>query len=77
MNQATSSIVATNIAITIKVTDTIAMISDLTIIIKRINATIVLNATTRTQRAASPTKRRRRIITNAITSRKEQQGYAQ
>jgi hypothetical protein len=37
-------------------TNVIAMIAGLTIVIKTINATIVLDATTRTQRAASPTK---------------------
>ncbi len=68
MNQATSSIVATNIAITIKATYMIAMIADLIIVIKTIDATIVLNATTRTQRATCHMKRR--MIASAITSRK-------
>jgi hypothetical protein len=44
------------------------MIATLTFNIKTIDATIVLDAKTRTQRAASPTKRR--MIANAITSRK-------
>ncbi len=44
------------------------MIADLTIVIKTINATMVLDTTTRTQRAASPTKRR--MIASAITLRK-------
>jgi hypothetical protein len=44
------------------------MTANLTIIIKTIDARIVLNAMTRTQRAASPTKRR--MIASAITSRK-------
>jgi hypothetical protein len=41
VNQATSSTVATNIVITIKATDMIATIADLTIIIKMINTMIV------------------------------------
>jgi hypothetical protein len=68
MNQATSSIVATNIATIVKATGTIATIADMIIVIKTINAMIVLAMTTRTQRAGSPTKRR--MIISAITSRK-------
>ena len=68
VNQATSSTVATNIAITFKVTDGIAMITGLIIIIKTIDAMIVVNAMTRMQGTASPTTRR--MIASAITSRK-------
>jgi hypothetical protein len=67
MNQATSSTVATNIAIPIKATGMIAMIADLIILIKTINAMIVVNATTKTQGTASPTTRR--MIASANTSR--------
>jgi hypothetical protein len=45
---ATNSIVATSIAATIEATDAIATIANLTIVIETIDATIVLNATTRT-----------------------------
>jgi hypothetical protein len=48
MNQATASIAVTNTAITIKATDAIAMIANLTIVIKTINTMIVVNVTTRT-----------------------------
>jgi hypothetical protein len=58
VNQATSSTVATNIAITIEATNVIATIADLIIFIKKINAMIVVDATTRTQGTASPTTRR-------------------
>jgi hypothetical protein len=58
VNQATSSIVATSIMTTIEAADAIAMIADLTIFTKTINAMIILIATIRTQRAASSTKRR-------------------
>jgi hypothetical protein len=68
VNQATSSIIAINIATIVGATDAIATIANLTIAIKTIHATIVLNATTRTQRAASSTKRR--MIASTITSRK-------
>jgi hypothetical protein len=68
MNQATSSTVATNIATTIEATDVIATIANLTIIIKMINAMIMVDATTRTQGTTSPTTRR--MIASAITSRK-------
>jgi hypothetical protein len=68
VNQATSSTVATNIAITIKATDVIATIADLIIVIKTINAMIVVDATTRIRGTASPTTRR--MIASAITSRK-------
>jgi hypothetical protein len=44
------------------------MITNLTIVIETINATILFATTTRAQRAASSTKRR--MITSAITSRK-------
>jgi hypothetical protein len=47
VNQATVSIPVTNTAITIEATNTIAMIANLTIIIKTINAMIVVVATTR------------------------------
>jgi hypothetical protein len=68
MNQATSSIVATNIATTIEVTDVIATIANLTIIIKTIDAMIVVNTMTRMQGTTSPTTRR--MIASVITSRK-------
>jgi hypothetical protein len=68
VNQATSSIVATNIAITIKATNVIATIVDLTIIIKTIDAMIKVSAMTRTQRATSPTTKR--MIATVITPRK-------
>jgi hypothetical protein len=44
------------------------MITDLTIVIERIDATIVLDVTTRTQKAPSPTTRR--MIASMITPRK-------
>ncbi len=68
MNQATSSTVATNIAITIKATDVIATIADLIIIFKTIDAMIVVIAMTRAQGTTSPTTRR--MIASMITSRK-------
>jgi hypothetical protein len=68
VNQATSSTVATNIAITFKVTDGIAMITGLIIIIKKIDAMIAVDITTRTRGTASPTTRR--MIASVITSRK-------
>jgi hypothetical protein len=68
VNQATGSIVVTNIMTTIKATNAIATIADPTIVLKMIDAKIILNTTTRTQRAASPTKRM--MIASAITSRK-------
>jgi hypothetical protein len=52
----------------IEVTNAITMIANLTIFIETINTTIFLAAKTRTQRAASPTKRR--MIASVITSRK-------
>jgi hypothetical protein len=69
VNQATSSIVATNITITTKATNVIATIAYLIIIIKTINAMIVVNVTTRMQGTASPTTRR--MIASTITSRKQ------
>jgi hypothetical protein len=51
------------------------MIAYLTIVIKTIDATVVFNVTTRTQRVASPTKRR--MIASAITSRKRATSHAQ
>ncbi len=68
MNWATGNILATIIPTTIKTTNSIATIANLIIIIKTIDATIIFNATTRSQRATSPTKRR--MIASAITSRK-------
>jgi hypothetical protein len=68
MNQATVRITVTNTTITIKVTDTIAMIADLTIVIETINIMIMVDAMTRTQRATSPTTRR--MIASKITLRK-------
>jgi hypothetical protein len=55
---------------TIKATDAIAMTDNPTIVIKTIDATIVLIATIKTLRAASPTERR--MIASAITSRKRE-----
>jgi hypothetical protein len=51
--------------ITIKATDLIAMIADLIIVIKTIDAMIVVNAMTRMQGTASPTTRK--MIASAIT----------
>jgi hypothetical protein len=52
MNLATSSIVVTSIMTIIKATDAIAMTAYLTIVIKTINATIVLARMIRTQRSS-------------------------
>jgi hypothetical protein len=68
VNQATDNITVTNTMITIKATNAIATIADLIIIIETINAMIVVNVRTRTQRATSPTKGR--MIASAITPRK-------
>ncbi len=46
VNQATVSIVVVNIATTIKATDAIVTIANLTIVIETIDATIALDATT-------------------------------
>jgi hypothetical protein len=67
LNRATSSTVATDIEITIKATNVIATIAYLIIIIKTINAMIVVNVTTRTRGTTSPTTRR--MIASTITSR--------
>jgi hypothetical protein len=53
---------------TIEATNATATIANPTIVIKTIDATIALNATTRTQKAQSPTTRR--MIASAITSKK-------
>jgi hypothetical protein len=66
VNRATSSIVATSIATTIKATDAVARTNNLTVVIETINATIVLVATIRTLRAASPTKRRMSTMTSPL-----------
>jgi hypothetical protein len=68
INQATSSIVATNIATTIEATIAIVTIADLIVFIETTVATIILDVITRTQRAASPMKRR--MNASAITSAK-------
>jgi hypothetical protein len=68
MSRATASIAVTTTVTIIEVTDATAMIADQTILIKTINAMIVVDATTRTQGTASPATRR--IITSVITSRK-------
>jgi hypothetical protein len=68
-DRATIIIAVTSTAVTIKVTDTIVMITNLTIIIKRINAMIMVDTTTKMQRATSPTTRR--MIASAITPRKK------
>jgi hypothetical protein len=68
VNRATSSTIATNIAMTIKMTNVIAMIANLIIVIKTIDTMIVVNATTRARGTASPTTRR--MIASTITSRK-------
>jgi hypothetical protein len=67
-DQATSSTLAKNIAITTKATDVIATIANLIIVIETINTMIVVDATTRTQGTACPTTTR--MIASAITSRK-------
>jgi hypothetical protein len=68
VNRATSSTVATDIVITIEATNVIATTADLIILIKMIDAMIVVNVTTRTQGTISPTTRR--MIASAIPSRK-------
>ncbi len=68
MNRATINIAVTNTAITIEATDAIATIADPTIVIKTINAMIVVNTMPRMQRPTSPTTRR--MIASAITQRK-------
>jgi hypothetical protein len=55
LNPATISIAVVTTAIIIEVTNAIAMITNLTIVIKTIDAMIALNVTTRTQKAPSPT----------------------
>jgi hypothetical protein len=76
VNQATDSTVVINIATAIEATNATTIIANPTIIIKTINATIALDATTRTQRAPSPTTRR--MIASTITPRKKgQSGHAQ
>ncbi len=61
MNQATSSIVVTNIMTTIKATNAIATITNPTIVIETIDATIVLDMTTQTGRAPKSPRTRRKI----------------
>jgi hypothetical protein len=68
VNQATVIIAVTNTTSTIKATVAIAAIANLTIIIKTINAMIVVNATIRMQGATNPMTRR--MIASKITSRK-------
>ncbi len=68
MNQATISITVVTTKTITGVTDAIAMITNLTIIIKPINAMIALDVTTRTQKAPSLTTRR--MIASVITPRK-------
>jgi hypothetical protein len=68
VNQATISIAVVTTTTIIKATDMIAAITDLTIVIKTMDATIALDVTTRTQKAPSPTTRR--MIPSAITPRK-------
>jgi hypothetical protein len=63
MNQATSSTTATNIGTTIKATEAIMTITDLIILIKMIDAMIVVKM----QGTTNPTTRR--MITSVITSR--------
>jgi hypothetical protein len=74
VNGAIVSIIAVNIATTIKATDGTTMITNPTILIETIDVKIALKATTRTQRAPSPMTRR--MIASAITPRKKQQGHA-
>jgi hypothetical protein len=62
------NIAVVNIATSIKTTNATAIIDDPTIVIETIDATIALNAMTRTQRVPSPMTRR--MIAGAITSRK-------
>jgi hypothetical protein len=68
VNQATASIAVTTTATIIEATNVTAMIANLIIIIKIIDAMIVVDMMTRTQGTASPTTRR--MIASAITSRK-------
>jgi hypothetical protein len=68
VNRATINIAVITTATIIKVTDAIAMIANLTIIIKRNDATIALDVTTRTQKAPGPTTRR--MTASMITPRK-------
>ncbi len=68
MKWATSSIFATNIMTFIKGTNAIVTTDNPTIVIKMIDATIVLVAMTRSLRTASPT--RRRMIASVISPRK-------
>jgi hypothetical protein len=70
VNQATRSIIATNIPITIKATDVIGTIADLIIVIETIDAIILADAMTRTQGTTSPTTRR--MIASAITSKEKE-----
>jgi hypothetical protein len=51
VNQATISIAAVTTATIIEVTNTIAMITNLTIVIKMVDATIALNVTTRIKKS--------------------------
>jgi hypothetical protein len=68
VNQATSRTVPTYIATTIKATNVIAMIADLTIINETIDTTIMVDVATRMQETTSLTTRR--MIASMITSRK-------
>jgi hypothetical protein len=68
VNQDTVSIVVVNIATAIKAADATTMIANPTIVIKTIDTTITLYATTRTQRAPGATTRR--MIASVITPRK-------
>jgi hypothetical protein len=68
VNQATVSIAVVTTATIIEATNAITTITNLTIIIETINATIALKVTTRTRKAPGPTTRR--MIASAITPRK-------
>jgi hypothetical protein len=68
VNRATASIAVVTTAIIIEAIDVIATIADLIIVIKTINAMIMVNAMTRTGGTASPTTRR--MTASTITSRK-------
>ncbi len=60
MNQATVTIVLLNITTIIEATNMTVTIADPTIVIETIDAVIVVDARTRTQRAQSPMTRRKR-----------------
>jgi hypothetical protein len=74
VNQATVNIAVVTTATIIEATDAIAMIANLTIVIKTIDATITLDVMTRTQKAPGPMTRR--MIARRLLQEKEQRGHA-